>query len=111
MGQVHVSNQSGTSWYPVITASSYKVTVLVMSLINHVTHHYKNTAKIHCTKKQNKSLEGSAISDWSFSCCILFIDHLKCPSYKKGIFKLDGDVYKKKCSLYFYNLSKNINNF
>ena len=28
MGQDQVSDQSRTSWYPVITASSYKVTVL-----------------------------------------------------------------------------------
>ena len=32
MGQGQVSDQSGTSWYPV-TASSYKVTVLDMSII------------------------------------------------------------------------------
>ena len=30
MGQGQVANQSGTSWYPVITASSYKVAVLVL---------------------------------------------------------------------------------
>ena len=45
MGQGQVSNQSGTSWYPVITASSYKVAVLVMSLINYVTHQYTNTTQ------------------------------------------------------------------
>ena len=43
MGQGHVSDQSGlhqsgTSWYRVITASSYKVAVLVMSPINNVTN-------------------------------------------------------------------------
>ena len=44
MGQGQVSNQSRTSWYPVITASGYKVAVRVLSLINDVTH------KIHHTK-------------------------------------------------------------
>ena len=38
-------HQSGTSWYPVITACSYKVAVLVASLINHVTHQYTNTTQ------------------------------------------------------------------
>ena len=38
-------HQSGTSWYPVITASIYKVSVLIMSLINYVTHKYKNTTQ------------------------------------------------------------------
>ena len=52
-------HQSGTSWYPVITASGYKVAVLIMSLINYVTHQYTNTT-------QNKSWWGSAISDCSF---------------------------------------------
>ena len=40
MGQSQVSNQSGTSWYSVITASSYEVAVLIVSLINYVTHQY-----------------------------------------------------------------------
>ena len=31
-------HQSWTSWYPVVTASSYKVAVIIMSLINDVTH-------------------------------------------------------------------------
>ena len=35
MGRGQVSNQSGTIWYPVITASSYKVAVLIMSLIKY----------------------------------------------------------------------------
>ena len=42
MGQGQVSDQSGTPWYPVITASSYKVAVLVMSLINYITHQCTN---------------------------------------------------------------------
>ena len=33
-------HQSGTSWYPVITTSNYKVTVLILSLINDVTYQY-----------------------------------------------------------------------
>ena len=37
--------QSGTSWYPVITDSSYKVVVLVISTIYYVTHHYTNTTQ------------------------------------------------------------------
>ena len=45
MGQGQVSNQSGMSWYPVTTASSYKVAVLVMSLINYVAHQYTNTTQ------------------------------------------------------------------
>ena len=44
-GQGQVSDQSGTSWYPVITASSYKVAVLVMPIINYVTHEYTNTTQ------------------------------------------------------------------
>ena len=43
MGQGHVSHQSGTSWFPVITASSSKVTVLITSLIKDVTHQYTHT--------------------------------------------------------------------
>ena len=46
MGQGQVANQSGTSWYPVITASSYEVAVLVMSLINYITHQYTNTTQV-----------------------------------------------------------------
>ena len=61
MGQGQVSDQSGTSLYPVITATSYKVAVLVMSILNYVTHQYTNTT-------QNKFWQGSAISDCSFSC-------------------------------------------
>ena len=45
MGQGQVSNQSGTSWDPVITASIYKVAVLIMSLINYVTHRCTNTTQ------------------------------------------------------------------
>ena len=59
IGQGQVSNQSGTSWYPVITANSYKVAVLVMSLIKYITHQDTNTT-------QNKFWQGSAISDCSF---------------------------------------------
>ena len=47
-GQGEVSDQSGVaskSWYPVITASSYKVTVLVMSVINYVTLWYINATQ------------------------------------------------------------------
>ena len=43
MGQV--SNQNGTAWYPVITASSYKVAVLVMFLIYYVTHQDTNATQ------------------------------------------------------------------
>ena len=45
MGQGQVSDQSVTSWYPVITAGSYKVAVLVTSLINYVTHQCTNTTQ------------------------------------------------------------------
>ena len=38
MGQGRVSNQSGTSWYPVITASSYKVALVIMFLIRSSLH-------------------------------------------------------------------------
>ena len=38
-------HQSGTSWYPVITASNYKVEVLVMSIINYVTLEYTNSTQ------------------------------------------------------------------
>ena len=38
-------HQSGTSWYSVIIASSYKVADLVLSLINYVTHQYTNTTQ------------------------------------------------------------------
>ena len=55
------------SWYPVITASSYKVEFVLMSLINYVTHQYINTA-------QNKLWwAGSAISDCYFSCLAILI--------------------------------------
>ena len=63
MGQGQVSDQSGMSWYPVITASSYKVVVLVMSIINYATHQYTNITQ---TPQQKKSWQGSAISDCSF---------------------------------------------
>ncbi len=43
MGQV--SHYSGMSWYPVITVSSYKVAVLIMALINYVTHQYTNATQ------------------------------------------------------------------
>ena len=45
MGQGQVSDQSGVSWYPVITVSSYKVAVLITSLINYVTHQYTNATQ------------------------------------------------------------------
>ena len=45
MGQGQVSDQSGASWYPVITASSYKVAVLIMCLINYITHQYTNATQ------------------------------------------------------------------
>ena len=45
MGQGQVSDQSGASWYPVITASSYKVAVLIMSLVNYVTQQYTNATQ------------------------------------------------------------------
>ena len=45
MGQGQVSNQSGMSWYPVITTSSYKMAVLITSLINYITHQYTNTTQ------------------------------------------------------------------
>ena len=45
MGQGQVSDQSRTSWYPVITTSSYKVAVIIMSLINYVTHQYTNATQ------------------------------------------------------------------
>jgi len=45
MGQGKVSDQSGTSWHLVITASTYKVAVLVMSIINYVTHQNTNTTQ------------------------------------------------------------------
>ena len=61
MGQGQVSDQSGTCWYPVITASNYKVAVLIMSLINYVTHQYTNTTQTphNTTHKTNpgKSLQ------------------------------------------------------
>ena len=53
MGQGQVSGQSGTSWYPVITVSGYKMAVLIMRLINYVTHQYTNTTHhtMHHTKQ------------------------------------------------------------
>ena len=57
MGQGQVSDQSGTSWYPVITASSYKVAVLVMSIINFVAHHYTNTTQTPHKTSPGKGLK------------------------------------------------------
>ena len=37
MGQGQVYDPCGTSWYPVITASSYKVIFIVMSVITSAT--------------------------------------------------------------------------
>ena len=48
MGQGQVSDQSGTSWYSVITASSYNVAVLIMSAINYVTHHTQEVLAREC---------------------------------------------------------------
>ena len=68
IGQGQVSNQSGTSWYPVITANSFKVAVLIMSLFNYVTavhKHHKTTQTPHKTSP-GKGLK----SNCSFSCFI-----------------------------------------
>ena len=57
-GQVPIKaglHQSGKSWYPVITASSYKVAVLIMSLFNYVTHQYTNSTQNYTNITQNKS--------------------------------------------------------
>ena len=54
---------------PVITASSYKVAVLIMSIINYITHQYTN----YMNTTQNKSWRGSVISDCSLSCFRLWI--------------------------------------
>ena len=54
-------HQNGTSWYPVITASSSKVAVLIMSVINYVTHQCTNATQniphktTHTHTIQNKS--------------------------------------------------------
>ena len=69
VGQGHLSDQSGTSWYPVITASSNKVAVLIMSNINYVIHQYTNATQNYTNTTQHKSWQGSAMSDCSFSCC------------------------------------------
>ena len=64
MGQGQVSNQSGTSWYPVITGSSYKVAVLIMSLIYYVTHQYLNTTQNtphQTTQTQPKTSPGEGL--------------------------------------------------
>ena len=50
MGQGQVSDQSGVAskqdvLYPVITASSYKIAVLIMSLINYITHQHTNASQ------------------------------------------------------------------
>ena len=63
-------HQSRKSWYPVITASSYKVAVLIMFLINYVTHQYTNTTQNCTNTTQNKLWKESAISDCSFSCLL-----------------------------------------
>ena len=80
MGQGQVSDQSGTSWYPVITASSYKVAVLIMSLINYVTHQYtkytKYTNYTQNTQTPHKTSPGegvqSVIALFLVSDCIPF---------------------------------------
>ena len=60
--------QSGMFWYPVITASIYKVAVLVMSRINFRTNQYTNATQNTPHKTtQNKSQRESAIYDSSFS--------------------------------------------
>ena len=69
MGEGLVSKQSGTSRYLVITAISYKVAVLVMSIINYVTHQYTYNTKYMTQNYANttqNSWQGSAISDCSF---------------------------------------------
>ena len=38
-------HQSRTSRYPVMTAGSYKVAVLIVSLINYITQQYTNTTQ------------------------------------------------------------------
>ena len=38
-------HKSGMSWYPGITASSYKVAILIMPLINYVLHQSTNTTQ------------------------------------------------------------------
>ena len=49
-------HQSGMSWYPVITASSYKVAVVIMSFINYIKHQYTNATQNTPHKTtQNKS--------------------------------------------------------
>ena len=76
-------HQSRKSWYPVITASSYKVAVLIMSHINQVTRQYTNAT-------QNKSWRGSAISDCSFSCW-------NCRRGKKENKSYHQHLYNRKC--------------
>ena len=66
MGQGQVSNQSGTSWCPVITAGSYKVAVVIMYLINDVMHQNTNATQKYTKTTQNKFWRGSAISDQYF---------------------------------------------
>ena len=56
MGQGQVSDQSGTSWYPVITASSYKVAVLIMSLDTNATQNTPH--KIKQTPQKTSPGEG-----------------------------------------------------
>ena len=49
-------HHSGTSWYPVITASSYKVAVLIMSLLNYVTHQHTNGTQNKLHKHHTKQV-------------------------------------------------------
>ena len=69
MGQHQVSGHSRASWYPVITASSYKVAVL-MCLINYVAHQYTNAA--HNTPHKTNPGEGLQ-SDLFFMFFFLFL--------------------------------------
>ena len=87
MGQGQVSNHSGTSWDPVITVNSCKVTVLIMFLLNYVTHQYT-----HATPK--KSWRRSVISDCSFSYFFLRSTLLYDPTYSRWVLRL---LWLRKC--------------
>jgi len=62
-------HQSGTSWHPIIIASSYEVVFLVVFVINDATHQSMNITQNSRNKStENKSWRGSAISDCPSSC-------------------------------------------
>jgi len=86
MGQGQVSNHSGTSWDPVITVNSYKVIVLIMFLLNYVTHQYTNATP-------KKSWRRSVISDCSFS-YFLRSTLLYDPTYSRCFLRL---LWLRKC--------------